>query len=218
MLGFGLGWLELGLPFFFCFLSALFQRTTLVLVYLLQNNRALSPFLSPGGYCPAGASVVTLCPAGSIGWDAIYHFSLLSGKRVLLLVDVLCLVLVVHRMESPSPFVCAPKHLSSNRLTRTLDYSLLQGHILPTRGPRHPRHAPLVLQVLMSLSNTLASLVYSLHFLSSCLVDFYLYFIPLFFSIPPLFSLLPPCLTLFLFPFSSPFAPTSVWILFQLWI
>jgi hypothetical protein len=44
----------------------------------------------------------------------------------------------------------APKRLSSNRPTRTLHDSLLQGHILPSRGPRHPRPAPLVLQVLVS--------------------------------------------------------------------
>ena len=49
-----------------------------------------------------------------------------------------------------SSFVCSPKRLCSNRLTRTLDRSLLQGHILPLRGPRHPRPAPLVSQVVLS--------------------------------------------------------------------
>jgi hypothetical protein len=33
---------------------------------LSSNNRALSPFLSAGGYCPAGSSAVTSCPAGGI--------------------------------------------------------------------------------------------------------------------------------------------------------
>jgi hypothetical protein len=51
---------------------------------------------------------------------------------------------------SPSPFVSSPKRLSSNRLTRTLHDSLLQGNILPSRGPRHPRPAPLVSQVVLS--------------------------------------------------------------------
>jgi hypothetical protein len=50
---------------------------------------------------------------------------------------------------SPFPIVSSPEHLSSNRLTRTLHDSLLQGHILPPLGPRHPRPAPLVLQVLV---------------------------------------------------------------------
>ena len=49
-----------------------------------------------------------------------------------------------------SSFVCSSKRLCSNRLTRTLDRSLLQGHILPSRGPRHPRPAPLVSQVVLS--------------------------------------------------------------------
>ncbi len=48
------------------------------------------------------------------------------------------------------PFVSSPKRLSSNRLTRTFHDSLLQEHILPSLGPRHPRSAPLVLQVLVS--------------------------------------------------------------------
>jgi hypothetical protein len=51
---------------------------------------------------------------------------------------------------SPSPFVCAPKRLASNRITRTLHPSFLQGHILPSRGPCHPRPAPRVLQVHLS--------------------------------------------------------------------
>ncbi len=41
----------------------------------------------------------------------------------------------------------SPKRLSSNGLTRTLNPSLLQGHILPSQGPRQIRPAPLVLQV-----------------------------------------------------------------------
>ena len=55
-------------------------------------------------------------------------------------------------MKNPSP-----SHLSHglacvvpDRLTRTLDRSLLQGHILPSRRPRHPQPAPLVLQVLVA--------------------------------------------------------------------
>ena len=52
---------------------------------------------------------------------------------------------------SPSPFVCSPKRLSfESSFTRTLHDSLLQGHILPSRGPRHPRPAPLVSQVVLS--------------------------------------------------------------------
>ncbi len=55
------------LPLFF--LSALFQRTTLASNHFPQNNRSLSPFHSPGGYCPAGSSAVTSCPAGdAIDW------------------------------------------------------------------------------------------------------------------------------------------------------
>jgi len=42
-----------------------------------------SPFLFPVGYCPAGSSAVNRCPAGNA------HLQLVSGKRVLLLVDVL---------------------------------------------------------------------------------------------------------------------------------
>ncbi len=42
------------------------------------------------------------------------------------------------------------KRLWSNRRTHTLRRSLLQGHILLSWGPRHPRPAPLVLQVLVS--------------------------------------------------------------------
>ncbi len=83
----------------------------------------------------------------------------------------------------------SPKRLCSNRLTRTLHVSLLQGHILPPRGLRHPRPAPLVLQVLESSLivllirvGALASLVYPHLFLMSYLVDFYLDFIPLFVS------------------------------------
>ncbi len=51
---------------------------------------------------------------------------------------------------SPSLFVCSPKRLSSNRLTRTLRDSLWQGHTLRSRWPRRSRPAPLVLQVLVS--------------------------------------------------------------------
>jgi hypothetical protein len=53
--------------------SALFQRTTLASDQFPQNNRALSPLLFPGGYCPAGSSAVTSCPAGAM---RIFHFSL----------------------------------------------------------------------------------------------------------------------------------------------
>ncbi len=49
----------------------------------------------------------------------------------------------------PSSFVRSPKRLCSNRRTYTLHRSLLQGHILPSRRPRHPRPALLVLQVLV---------------------------------------------------------------------
>ncbi len=94
----------------------------------------------------------------------------------------------MHRPVSLSP---------SNRLTRTLHDSLLQGHTLPSRGPRHPRPAPLVLQVLVSqqpchviewgeglwrpwfYSHTPLSRVFF-----SCLVDFHLDFRPLCFSPP----------------------------------
>ncbi len=51
---------------------------------------------------------------------------------------------------SSSPFMSSPKRSSSNRLTRTLHPSVLQGHTLLSRGPRHPRPAPLVLQVVVS--------------------------------------------------------------------
>ena len=50
------------------FLSGLFQRTPLASDHFPQNKRGLSLFLSPGGYCPAGSSVVTSCPAGVIDW------------------------------------------------------------------------------------------------------------------------------------------------------
>ncbi len=40
--------------------------------------------------------------------------------------------------------------LCSNRRIYTLHHSCLQGHILPSRGPRHPRPAPLVSQVVLS--------------------------------------------------------------------
>ncbi len=53
---------------------------------------------------------------------------------------------------SPSSFVCSPKRLCSNRRTYTLHRLLLQGHILPSRGPLHPRPVPLVLQVVLVLS------------------------------------------------------------------
>jgi hypothetical protein len=33
-----------------------------------QTNRALSLFLSSGGYCAAGSSAVIPCPAGAIDW------------------------------------------------------------------------------------------------------------------------------------------------------
>jgi hypothetical protein len=54
------------LPLFF--LSALFQRTALASKHFPETDRALSPFLSPGCYCPAGSSAVTPCPAGAINW------------------------------------------------------------------------------------------------------------------------------------------------------
>ena len=54
-------------------LSALFQRTTLVSDHLPQNNRALSPFLSLGGFCPAGSSAVASCPAGAIDWRLCFY-------------------------------------------------------------------------------------------------------------------------------------------------
>ncbi len=52
---------------------------------------------------------------------------------------------------SPSPFVSSRKGLSLNGLTPYyLHDSLLQGHIPASRGPLHPRPAPLVVQVLVS--------------------------------------------------------------------
>jgi hypothetical protein len=69
---------------------------------------------------------------------------------------------------STSPFVCLPKRLSSNRRTHTLHHLLLlQGHILPSWGRRHPRPAPLVSQVVLSQM----SLVRPHLFLMSCIVD-----------------------------------------------
>ncbi len=50
------------------FLSDLFQRTTLTSDHFPKTNCVLSPFLSPGGYCPEGSSAVTSCPAGAIDW------------------------------------------------------------------------------------------------------------------------------------------------------
>jgi hypothetical protein len=44
----------------------------------------------------------------------------------------------------------SPQRLTSSQLTRALHDSLLQGNTLPSRGPRHPRPAPLALQVLVS--------------------------------------------------------------------
>ncbi len=104
MLALGLGWQVLGSPLFLqkqmhrvfslflLFLSALFQRTILVSDYFPQNNSALSPLLYSGGYCPAGSSAVTSCPAGVIEWDA--HLPLLSlFAIVVLVVDLLSCVL-----------------------------------------------------------------------------------------------------------------------------
>jgi hypothetical protein len=55
------------------FLSPLFQRITLASDHFPQNNCALSPLLCPGGYCPAGSSAVTSCPAGVIEWLLYLH-------------------------------------------------------------------------------------------------------------------------------------------------
>jgi hypothetical protein len=60
--------LHLSLSLSLFFLSALFQRTTLSSDQFPQNNSAISLFLFPGGYCPAGSSAVTSCPAGAIDW------------------------------------------------------------------------------------------------------------------------------------------------------
>jgi hypothetical protein len=119
-------------------------------------------------------------------------------------------------------FSCPSLHLSACvrihlPVLFTLHHSRLQGHILPSRGPCHPRLAPLVLQVLVSQhvidwSEGLGVLGFTHTPLSRV-------FMPLFFTLylflsyhflhtsPPLFSLLPPCPTLFLFPNSSPSAP-----------
>jgi hypothetical protein len=71
LFGLGLGWLGLGLPFFLH--KQMHQSLSLSLLLLRfffpeNNSCALSPFLSPGGYCPAGSSSVTLCSAGAIDW------------------------------------------------------------------------------------------------------------------------------------------------------
>jgi hypothetical protein len=51
---------------------------------------------------------------------------------------------------SPSSFVCSPKRLFSTRRSYILHRSFLQGHILPSQGPVHPRPVPLVSQVVLS--------------------------------------------------------------------
>ncbi len=52
----------------------------------------------------------------------------------------------------PASFIqSSPEYLSSNRHTRSLHASLLQGHILLSRGPRRLRPAPFVLQVAFCL-------------------------------------------------------------------
>ncbi len=96
-------------------------------------------------------------------------------------------------MFSPSPFVCSLQVLCLNRRTHILHPSVLQGHILPSRGPRHPRPAPLVVQVLVSQlviywSEGLGVLVYAHLFLMSWLVEFYLYLLSLLWFPPALLS------------------------------
>jgi hypothetical protein len=108
----------------------------------------------------------------------------------------------------PSPFVNPPKRFYSNRFNRTHHSLLSQGHILPSRGPRLPPPAPLVLQVLVPQRvidwgeglGVLGLPAPLSHVFLSCFVDFYLDYIPLFFSSHVAFSI--PSLTLFLLPSS----------------
>jgi hypothetical protein len=48
-----------------------------------QNNRALSLFLPPGGYCLAGSSAVTSCPAGAI--DCCFDYTSLLCPHLFLM-------------------------------------------------------------------------------------------------------------------------------------
>ncbi len=110
-------------------------------------------------------------------------FAHTSFSRLGLLARIFTLKRVPVPIFSPSFFVCLSKRLCSYRRTHTLHHSHWQGHILPSRGPRHPRPALLVLQVVSSpyaieisiLLRALVSLLYSHLFLMSCLVDFYLF-------------------------------------------
>jgi hypothetical protein len=55
------------------------RKLLLLLITFLKTTTTSPPFLFPGGYCLAGSSAVTSCPAGVIQWDG--HPPLLSSLR-----------------------------------------------------------------------------------------------------------------------------------------
>ncbi len=65
--------LSLSLPSSYSMLS--FREQLIASDYYPQNSCALSPFLSPGGYCPAGSSAVTSCPAGAIPSTGCFDYT-----------------------------------------------------------------------------------------------------------------------------------------------
>ena len=113
------------------FFLSLFQSTTLALDVTLLNKTAPSSRSSPQGATVQRALRQSL-HALQVPSTGCFEYTSLLCPHVLLM-----------------PFV-SPQRLTSNQLTRTLHDSLLQGHTLPSRGPRRPRPAPLVLQVHVS--------------------------------------------------------------------
>ncbi len=108
------------------FLSALFQRTTLASDHFLQNNR---PLRSSSQGATVQRALRQSLHALQVPSTGCFEYTSLLCQHVILMSFV------------------SPQRLTSNPLTRALYYLLLQGNTLPSRGPRHPRPAPLVLQV-----------------------------------------------------------------------
>ncbi len=111
-----------------------FSENTLASDHFPQNNRAFFPFLHPRGLLSSGLFGSNVMPCRCRRLDASGSLCLPpSSSSLLFLISF-----------------ASTKRLSSNQLTRSLHHSVLQGHILPSQVPRHPRPAPLVLQVLVS--------------------------------------------------------------------
>jgi hypothetical protein len=145
----------LGSPFF----SAFFQSTTLTSDPFPQNNRALSPFLSPRELLFRGLFGSDFMPCRCYRLTALITrpcFAPIDFSWLALCCPQLSLANEDFTVENMFPlpsscFLLSCVHLNTCvRIYVRIHYSLLQGDILLSRGPHQTRPAPLVSQVVLS--------------------------------------------------------------------